>query len=167
MRRCDVGREPLSLRIGLRKNPADIYTVPCEKSDPQAECSVPNVLEYVEDLLIAVNMSLRYLPIFEPGISRFAGITNNHTAFELRGIYVQGLTLDTDRFEVNTGNAAILGGIIVLETGWNPDHLTLDISCDRDKAVRGKPVADKFVERADACDIECRRPGQAGTRRSF
>ena len=64
-------------------------------------------------------------------------------------------------------DAAVLGGVIILISGRDADHLAFDIRRDRDESIGRVTVADKFVQRADAGDVQSRRTREPGTGRSF
>src|SRR5712692_9081060 len=94
---------------------------------------VPDPLEAVEDLAVAVEMTFRDVPVVRGRVARRACIGQHDAAFELARVDVETDAPDTAHAELHGGDAAVQSWTIVLHARWDADRLALDVHRDHEQ----------------------------------
>ena len=120
MRRGDVWRKALAVRISVRQYFADRIPVASEQASRTSQRRIADAFEDVEKLLIAVDMAFRNLPIVRAGISRLARVADDDAVFESLCVDIKGLAEHALGPEMDASDTAVLGRVVILKSGRAP-----------------------------------------------
>src|SRR5712691_7466198 len=97
------------------------------KRGAHARRRVPDTLEAVEDVAVAVDVLLHDLPIVRAGVPRLARIAEHDSAFKLARVDVERHAPHAVDIHLDRGDAAVHRGAVVLQPRGNVDGLRLDV----------------------------------------
>src|SRR5439155_12712687 len=126
-RRRDARRQALAVFPLDANLAADFIPVAALERRSHRHRRIANPLEAIEDVPIAVDMTLDDLPVVGAGSARRAGVRQHDAALELARIDVEHHTGDPGDAELDGRDAAVERRTIVLHAGWDPDRLAFDV----------------------------------------
>src|ERR1700690_3654589 len=89
-----------------------------------------NARQIVVNLCVPVDVLLENVPVVDGGFPRFAGVTKNETALELREIDAELGPAFATRRQLDGGGATEGRGIVILGAGGNTDHDGFGVTTD-------------------------------------
>src|SRR4029450_10744944 len=163
-RRRDTGGKSLSVGPFVGNLATDLVPVGWLGRATHRNGRVPDALEAVEYLAIAVDMALHDFPIVRPGISRRSRIGQDDTTLQLGRIDVERRAADAVGPELDRGDPAVQSGPVILDTGRHLEDLTFDVHGDlQDVGGQSRRVR-PLGEGAAGGDGKGRRSSYTGSR---
>src|SRR6185369_17720619 len=107
-----------------------------------------------EQLRIAVDVSLVNLPIVDTGKSRLARVADRDSLFELLGVDVERLSLDSISIEMHAQHTTEQRRVVILKTSRHLDHRRLNVRRDRHKLPFVVTITNETIQRANTSNRE-------------
>ena len=164
VRRRDVGREALSIRVGGAHDLADATPVARGERLPHVERRVSDTLEQFEDQGVAFDVRLEHLPVVRARQTRLARVADDHTPLQLFGVNLNRLATYACGVVADRVRAAVERAVVILKACGHAYDRRLDVGGDDDVLALRVAVADQSVQSADARDGERARPSEACAR---
>src|SRR4029453_17412800 len=126
-RRRDTGGKSLSVGPFVGDLATDLVPVGSLERATHRNGRVPDALEAVEYLAIAVDMALHDFPIVRPGISWRSRVGQDDTPLQLGRSDVERPPPASVGPEPARRDPAVQSGPVILDTGWHLEDLTFDV----------------------------------------
>ena len=141
---------------------ADAVPVARRQRRPHRGRRVPDALEAVEDVRVAVDMALGDLPVVGAGVARLARVAQHDSLLQLTEVDVERHAANAVGFELDGGDPSVQRRPVVLQPRRDGDRLRLDVHRDLQQRFRLVVRAFPFGERGTDGHVQRRRPGDAG-----
>jgi hypothetical protein len=159
------GRQPLAVLPFLGDGPSGGVPIALHQSGAHGGRGVANPLEAVEDVGVAVDVTLGDLPVVGTRKMRFAGVAQHDPAVQLLQVHVERDAMDAVTLQLEGSQPAVQRWTVVLQAGGHPDGLRLDVHRHLQQRLGLVVLALPFGECRAHGDVQRRRPRQPGPRR--
>ena len=169
LRRAHPRGQPLTVAPLLTEVATDGVPVRSLQGRAHRNRGIPNALEAIEDMAIAIDVPLHDFPVVGARVTGRTRVAQDDAAFEFLRIHRQRYAGQTVRAELECRDSAVHRGPIVLETGRHFDRLSLDVHRSHQQGFgawrrctgRGIPPRQGPTN----CDVQRRRTGDASASR--
>ena len=141
--------------------PADLRPILTFERLPHHDGDVTNLSEEIDDLLVAIEMALRDLPVIDPRVAGFSRVSQDDSLFELTRVERQRLMPYAGWSQLHADETPVHRGSVVLRAGGNPQHLCLEVEGEGDQLFRRVRPLLPLRQGAAQRDVEGGRAGQA------
>src|SRR5438093_6482196 len=159
------GSEPFAVVPLCGDLPADFFPVASLERKPHGRRGVADALEAVENVAVAIDVSLGDFPVVRSGMAWRTGVSEHDVVRQLAGVDSQWHPPDALDAQLDGGDPAVERRTVILHAGWDPNRLALDVHGHLQQMFGVYAAVRPVREGAAGGDGECRRPGDAGAGR--